>query len=76
MRNKIRGNTVDLAMLSRVIKMSRITLTEIAAALKITYLTLRHKLDGATEFTLWEAVQLTTILHLTKAERDSIFFGD
>lgn len=37
--------------------------------------TLYNRLNGKGEFTVSEIVELSKVLHLTKTERDHIFFG-
>lgn len=76
MKNQMRGNPVNNLMLKRYISSSPVRRSYLIAALKTTYPTLARKLNGETEFTLWEAKVISDTLGLTVEERDAIFFGD
>lgn len=80
MRQGIKGNPVNLMMLKSYINgacgSGRIKKKWLVTMLDTTYVTLRNKINGKTEITLWEAQQIATALGLTREERDAVFFGD
>ena len=76
MKAQNKRNPVNLTMLRRFVRLSDLKKRAICERLQITYPTLQRKLDGDAEISLWEAVRLSELLKLTKAERDAIFFGD
>lgn len=64
----------DLERLKEVIRDSGITMVALARKSGIVRETLYNRLDGIGEFKASEIVGLSEALHLTKAERDRIFF--
>lgn len=76
MKNPVKGNPVNLIMLRHYVNNGPVKKSWLCGALKVSYPTLKRKLDGGTEITLWEAKKLSETLGLTRQERDAIFFGD
>ena len=62
-----------MELLREFIERSGISLTNIAKALNITYVSLNNKLQGKYKFTLEEALQLKKILNLTQSEWNAVF---
>lgn len=65
----------DIVKLSEKIDSVGITKTVIASKMGISRECLYQKLSGKSEFLGSEIGNLTDILHLTRDERDAIFFG-
>lgn len=65
---------VNVDLLRKVIKDSGMTMVGISRRAGIVRETLYNRLDGKGEFTASEITGLTDALHLTKAQRDRIFF--
>lgn len=63
----------DMELLREFIERSKISLTNIAKSLGITYVALNNKLKGKYAFTLDEALQLKKILSLTQSEWNAVF---
>lgn len=66
---------VDFEKLNKTIKDSGMTMVAIASKSGITRETLYNRLNGIGEFTATEIVALTKTLHLSRLERDIIFFN-
>jgi predicted transcriptional regulator len=64
----------DIELLKQVLKDSGMTMVAIAEKSGIERTTLYNRLNGIGDFTSREIVGLTNVLHLTKAQRDRIFF--
>lgn len=65
----------DFDELKKKIDDSGMTMTAIADKANILRATLYNRLNGVGEFSASEIVALSSVLHLTKAERDHIFLG-
>lgn len=65
---------MDTRLLKSILVLKGYKAQEIAAALKISRVTLYRKLELKNEFTRWEIKQLSEILELTPAEIIDIFF--
>lgn len=65
----------DTVALRNRIKKSGLKLSYIAKTLGITAYTLQKKLDNDAEFKVSEVEALSTLLHLTLAEKDAYFFA-
>ena len=76
MKNPVRGNPVNLVMLRHYVTNGPIKKSWLCNALGITYPTLKRKLEGKNEITLWEAKKMSETLGMTREERNAIFFGD
>lgn len=63
----------NMALLREFINRSGISLSNVAKALNITYISLNNKLSGRYAFTLDEALALKKILSLTQSEWDAVF---
>lgn len=63
----------NMDLLREFIDRSGISLTNVAKALDMTYISLNNKLKGIYAFTLDEALRLKRILHLTQSEWDAVF---
>lgn len=63
----------NMDLLREFIDRSKISLTNVAKALNITYISLNNKLSGRYAFTLDEALTLKKILSLTQSEWDAVF---
>lgn len=63
----------NMELLKEFIDRSRISFTNIAKALNITYVALNNKLKGKYAFTLEEALRLKKILNLTQSEWNAVF---
>lgn len=66
----------DFEMLKRKINESGMTITAIAKKCGILRETLYNRLKGKGEFNASEIVALANTLHMSKQERDAIFFGE
>ena len=66
---------VNIELLKQEINDSGMTMVSIAAKSGMVRETLYNRLAGVGEFTASEIDGLTTALHLSKAERDHIFFA-
>lgn len=66
----------NVEMLRDAINDASISRTAIAAALGMSMPTFYSRISGRSEFTASEITKTTTILQLTKEQRDAIFFGD
>lgn len=67
---------LNAELLRTKIEESGITVTALAAKSGMTRETLYNKLAGKGEFKASEIHALTKVLHLSKAERDAIFFSE
>lgn len=67
---------LNAALLASKVEESGITITALATKCGMTRESYYNKLAGESEFKASEIHALTRALHLTKAERDAIFFGD
>lgn len=67
---------VNTEMLMAKIGKSGLKLSYIAANAGLSYAGLRKKLDGETDFKASEIVALSSLLHLSKNERDTIFLSE
>lgn len=65
----------NLELLKKVLDESGMTMTAIAEKSGILKATLYNRLKGVGEFTASEITSLTNVLHLTKQQRDKIFFS-
>nr|DAU37981.1 MAG TPA: Protein of unknown function (DUF739) [Caudoviricetes sp.] len=65
----------DTVALRNRIKESGLKLSYVAKVLGITAYTLQRKLDNDVEFKVSEVEALSTLLHLTLAEKDAYFFA-
>ena len=65
----------DLALLKERISDSGMTMVTVAKRSKIGRVTLYNRLKGTGEFTAPEIVGLTNALHLSKTDREKIFFS-
>lgn len=65
----------DVAKLKEKIKETGMTITFIAEKTGILRETLYNRFNGNADFKASEIVALTSVLRLTKAERDEIFFA-
>lgn len=65
----------DIVLLKEKISDSKMTMVGIAEVSGIDRVTLYNRLNGKGEFTVSEAEGLSKALHLTKPERDKIFFS-
>ena len=65
----------DLALLKERISDSGMTMVTVAKRSKIGRVTLYNRLKGLGEFTAPEIVGLTEALHLSKGDREKIFFS-
>ena len=63
----------NMTLLRTFIERSGISLTKIAGALGITYVSFNSKLKGRYAFTLDEALMLKKVLDLTQSEWDAVF---
>lgn len=66
---------VNIEMLKTKIEDSGMTMVAISKKTGILRETLYNRLSGKTEFSVSEAVSIAKVLHLSKVERDVIFFG-
>lgn len=66
----------NMELLRELITRSGMSLTNVAKALNITYISLNNKLKGEFVFTLDEALQLKKLLDLTQSEWNAIFDED
>lgn len=66
---------VNIEELKKVIDDSGMTVTAIAEKAGMTRATLYNRMAGNGEFTVAEAAGLALALHMTKAQRDAIFFA-
>lgn len=66
----------NVEMLQKKIDESGMSNTAVAAALDMSVPTYYSRKTGKSEFTASEIVKLVELLHLTKKERDAIFFGE
>lgn len=66
----------NMQLLRSKIDSTGISVTFLAAAMGITRETLHNKLAGKSEFKASEITSLGALLHMDRAERDAIFFGD
>ncbi len=66
---------MDLNALKSKMKDSGMSMTFIAKKLDISRASLYKKLDGTSEFRISEVISICDALHLTKEERNSIFFN-
>jgi len=64
----------DLDLLRKRISDSGMTMISVARKAKISRVTLYNRLNGTGEFTAPEIVGLTNALHLSKPDREKIFF--
>lgn len=67
---------VNLELLKEKIKDSGMTMVAVSEKSGILRETLYNRLNGKHEFCASEIVALTSVLHLTKNERDEIFFAE
>lgn len=65
-RNALRAKVVAAGM----------TLAELASNIGISAATLTRKMAGDSDFTRLEIQHIRSVLHLTAAEADAIFFGN
>ena len=63
----------NMELLKEFIDRRKISLTNVAKALNITYVALNNKLKGKYAFTLDEALLLKKILGLTQSEWNAVF---
>ena len=66
---------INYELLRKRVKSSGMTMVAISEKTGILRETLYNKLNGKSEFYVSEIVALTATLHLTKDERDKIFFA-
>lgn len=66
---------VNLEVLKSTIKRSGMKVCVVAEKSGVSRMTLYNKLNGKGEFKVSEIIGLCEALHLTNAERDSIFFN-
>lgn len=66
----------NIELLKYKIKDSGMTMVAIAEKSKMSRETLYNRLNMEGEFKASEIVGLTSVLHLTKEERDQIFFAE
>lgn len=66
-------NVVNTEMLTSAIKDSGLKNVYIASQMGISTQSLQRKVDGDTEFKASEIVRMTSILKLSKSQRDQIF---
>lgn len=66
---------VDIELLRKKIEMSGMTMVSVASKSGILRETLYNRLNGSGEFKASEIAALTRVLHLSRKERDNIFFG-
>lgn len=66
----------DFELLREKMTDSGMTVTAIARKSGILRETLYNRLNGKSEFSASEIVSLTNVLHMSKEERDEIFFGE
>ena len=69
-------NSLNAKELKKVIKTSGITMTSIAERIGITRETLYNKMEKKSEFSASEICAIQSILGISNAERDAIFFGN
>ena len=62
-------------LLKNAIKQAGVTMTFIADTIGISRHSLYSKIENDTEFKASEIVKIAEVLHLSDAERDSIFFA-
>ncbi len=65
----------NVQLLDEKIKDSGMTITAIAKKSGILRATLYNKKSGKSEFSASEITKLTEVLHLSKSEREKIFFA-
>lgn len=65
----------DFKLLEHAMKNSGMTMTAIAKKSGITRETLYNRLKGIGEFTASEMEGLSSAMHLTRAQREAIFFS-
>lgn len=65
----------NIESLKKIIDSSGMTMTAIAEKSGISRVTLYNRMSGIGEFTASEILGLAKALHLSKEERDRIFFG-
>lgn len=65
----------NMEMLRQCVDESGITKTALSQKMGLTRAGLLKKLSGATEFKASEILSISTILHLSDKERDTIFFS-
>lgn len=63
----------NMELLRELIDRSGMSLTNIAKALNLTYVSLNNKLKGRYAFTLKEALKLKRVLGLTQSEWNAVF---
>lgn len=63
----------DMDLLKSFIERSKLSLTNVAKELGITYVALNNKLKGRYAFTLEEALTLKKLLELSQKEWDAVF---
>lgn len=66
---------VDTEELRKLIKERGLKYGYIASEMGLSTYGLQRKVDGITDFKAKEIVELTSLLRLTKAQRDSIFLS-
>ena len=66
----------DFELLKEKIADSGMTMTAIASKSGMLRETLYNRMKGKGEFNASEIVALTGVLHISKEERDAIFFGE
>lgn len=66
----------DIEMLKQKIESSGISIVALAAKCSISRETFYNRMAGKGEFKASEINALTAALHLSKEERDAIFFGE
>lgn len=67
---------MDSKMLRSAIDSSGVKLKHIADRLHLSRYGLYKKINGESEFTVTETIELQKILQLNSSERDAIFFND
>lgn len=71
-----RNAMTDIELLLSKIKESGMTMIAIAEKSGIDRATIYNRLKGKGEFTASEIVNLSSVLHLSKADRDKIFLSN
>jgi len=67
---------VDIELLRQKITESGFRPQWLATQMGLSYQGFLNKLDAKTEFTVSEVVRLSALLHLTKRQRNTIFFAE
>lgn len=60
--------------LQQIIEASGVTMTALADKMGVSRTTIYNKVNGASEFSISEIAKFCSVLRLSDAERDAIFF--